>query len=944
MSLDGSSSDACLVEDRPTFRLHPSNRLANLSENSAGAAGHSVAQWILDLPAFDPSAAHRLTQALGAMPAIGAPFLGFRLLAELGRGGFARVYLAQQGDVADRRVVLKVAANQGGEAQTLGQLQHPHIVPIYSVHMDDPFQAVCMPFLGRTTFQDVLNEVHAGAVLPTTGSAFVRTIKKTTAATSAGEEPVALRTLNGLRYVEAVVWLCAQLTEGLAHAHERGIVHHDLKPANLLLTDAGQPMLLDFNAAHDTKGQQGAMIALIAGTLAYLAPEQLAAFEGTAAPIDARCDLYAFGIILFELLTGRYPFREQNLTPGAIGARVIEERRDVPRLRHLNPAVSPALEAIVRRCLEPDPGRRYQTARQLLADLQRQRDHRPLLHVSEPSRCERGRKWMRRHPRIVLLLLAGIISGILLTASSVVSLVRGRQLARLELQEQERLEFEQKRGQAVTALDKLQEDVKAVRFFLYTRTNEPEQLAAGITLGNRLLDDYGLLTNARWQESSLVQSLGADRQQEIAETMGEVLLLMARGLFLQQGGGTDQADRTQVLVRAQNMNELAARCDAANMTSPAWWRQRAALSSALGDPAQARDYTAAADRLPLRTARDYYWLASDQIAAGRLRDALPLLEKATHEEPQNFWAWFVLGNCHDRMGRDASAEACYSVCIALRPTFHWAYFNRGLTRLRQQRYPAAIVDFDKALALRPDLTDAYHDRALARKALGQFAQAEEDLTEAIQRGGPSRLYFLRARVREKRGNLQGAQHDLDEGLRRPPGDEKSWLTRGYFLLSRNPLAALADFDQALRLNPLSLDALQNKAHVLAEKLHRNEEALAVLDRSLELCPDSLQVRAGRGIVLARLGRREAALGDARKVLSRDAGAPGHYQVACIYALTSRQESADRFLALQHLSFALNAGYGLDLLESDPDLDPLRTDPEFRRLGEAANGKLNKTAP
>ena len=114
----------------------------------------------------DPFVAAWLAQALSTIHPVGGEFLGFQLLEELGSGAFARVYLSRQAELADRLVVLKIGPRLLGESQTLARLQHPQIVPIYSVHHTRDYQAVCMPFLGRTTFADILNALRALPTLP----------------------------------------------------------------------------------------------------------------------------------------------------------------------------------------------------------------------------------------------------------------------------------------------------------------------------------------------------------------------------------------------------------------------------------------------------------------------------------------------------------------------------------------------------------------------------------------------------------------------------------------------------------------------------------------------------------------------------------------------------------------------------------------------------------
>ena len=153
----------------------------------------------------------------------------------------------------------------------------------------------------------------------------------------------------------------------------------------------------------------------------------------------------------------------------------------------------------------------------------------------------------------------------------------------------------------------------------------------------------------------------------------------------------------------------------------------------------------------------------------------------------------------------------------------------------------------------------------------------------------------------------------------------------------------ADYELALKRNPRCIAALQNKANVLAEDLGRTEDAVAALDALLALRPTHVPAIAGRGVLHARLGHRERALADARDALPRDKKPFNTYQVAGIFALTSRQKPDDRRQALSLLEAALNQGFGLDLLDKDRDLDPIRDQPEFRRIVDAARARRTNKA-
>ncbi len=920
------------------------------------------AQFFVELHRSDPEAAHRLANAVIALPEVGTEFLGFRLLAELGQGAFGRVYLAQQGDLADRSVVLKLSPSIGEESRTLAQLQHTNIVPVYSVHRAGPLQAVCMPHFGSTTLAHLVKDIKDRESLPQSGRELVQTIvnRKSTlhehdthyagparpvveraarhepagAESAAGCDPVCvpgaagaeagtsinLAVLQGFSYVEAVLWIGSRLADGLAHAHERGIVHRDLKPANILLTDDGQPMLLDFNLAQDMKLHNRAALALVGGTLPFMAPEQIEAYRSETVLLDYRSDIYSLGVVLFELLTGQSPFPSPTGPIHEVLQQMVRDRRGpLPGVCCWNKAVTPAVESIIRHCLEPDLDRRYQNARQLKEDLDRHLEDLPLRHAPEPSLPERARKWRRRHPRLASTTTVAVVAGLLIAALVNVVLARGVRLAEVDARD---------------SLGRFLAGKKTAQYLVTARMDQPAQLDEGIQQGREVLDSFGIL-DGRWQDRPTFRRLSPANQDLMRRNAAELLLLVARGTTLHALNQGDLSARQEGIAQALELNRLAEGCLGSEHASRALWVQRAELTRRLGRDEEAKRLQARALATPLRTAADYYLVAVEHTAQGRFKEALPLLAQATEIDSQDYWAWLLRGVCHDRLSQSTQAIACYDTCIALAPESYWGYLNRGLTRLRKQEYQQASDDLERVLALCPDHVEACKNRALARQGLKQYAEAIRGLTRTLELDASlTHVYFLRAAARERAGDLWGAKKDREQGLRRQPANEMDWLARGYARMSVAPRAALDDFDQALKINPRSQAALQNKAHVLS-KLGRNEEAAKVLDKVVEHYPDFVLGRAGRGVLLARVGKREAAHKDALACLARDKQPLTCYQLAGIYALTSKTSRQDRKQAFRLLSLALLKGVGFDLLETDRDLDPIRQLPEFKRLVAAA---------
>jgi serine/threonine protein kinase len=353
-------------------------------------------------------------------PEAGQTIAGFHLVEELGRGAFARVFLAQERQLADRPVALKVARSGSREPQTLARLQHTHIVPVHSTRTDPAtgLHLLCMPYFGRVTLATLLAD--ADVKRARTGSELVEALdrlgtEKAPSGRSTGRVALARRS-----YALAIAWWGGRMAEALEHAHERGVLHRDVKPSNVLVTGDGMPMLLDFNLAREAVGDDPDTAAdTLGGTLDYMAPEHLEALaDGLARHVDARSDIYGLGVLLYESLLGKRPFTSPKGARSAAELLLLaadERRSGVPSLRASHPEVPPALEAVVRRCLAPDPDDRYATAGELAADLQAVADDRPLKYAREPL-PGRVVRWTRRNRR-ALAMAAPILVALAIVAA-----------------------------------------------------------------------------------------------------------------------------------------------------------------------------------------------------------------------------------------------------------------------------------------------------------------------------------------------------------------------------------------------------------------------------------------------------------------------------------------------------------------------------------------------
>jgi serine/threonine protein kinase len=720
-------------------------------------------------------------------PGAGEQIGEFQLVCELGQGARGRVWLATQSFLADRHVVLKLVPSDGQEHLSLARLQHTHIVPLYSIFEDRSrnLRALCMPFLGGASLDKILLALRAtprslNGEREVTGSAWLLALDSLSSASNGkvadqcmARGPVR-RVIGELSHTQTVCWLGACLADALAYAHDRGLVHLDIKPSNVLLTADGKPMLLDFHLAHEPIEAEGAPPGWLGGTPGYMSPEQEQAVFAVQSrqpvlhPLDGRSDIYSLATVLYEALAGDTPDRAP------------------PPLRSWTRQVSPGLADIIGRGLAREPGRRYQNAQAFAADLKRHLEDLPLLSVRNRSWTESWQKWRRRRPHALRLTSLALLGGAAIVTAAATTLWHVREhseQARLALQES-RLQISARQFEAAAqscrrglaaaqpfidgdlvaslnkqvriadqgqAMDDLHGLVCRLRY-LYGAADVPASTRSQIDYACRRLWKQRMRLVSRARDSGIVASL-----QPLEEDLADLAILWAdlRVRFALPH------ERTAVHEEAISLLDQAHELCPGNPVL-VWDRSRyrdaistVALSTSTNVCAARASGLGERELPQARTAWEHYALGRSLLRDGDMLRASQSFQHAVALEPTGLWPNFYEGLCAYDQGRYDDAALAFTVCLPAARDPSTCLYNRALALAALGKLPRARQDLDACLRCKEAWAAAWLERGKLDYRLKMYAEAERDFREALSRGvDPSQVQSWLGRLKPapRRGN------------------------------------------------------------------------------------------------------------------------------------------------------------------------------------------------
>ena len=827
---------------------------------------------------------------------------------EIGRGGMGRVFSAVDLRLGRKVAVKVLAPGVHGEeqlrrfeveARAAASLQQPNILDVFDVgvHAGEPY---------------IVSELLEGSTLRE-------------------------RLSTGALPANAALGYARQLAAGLAAAHANGVVHRDLKPENLFITRDERLKILDFGIAKllpsgppGVPPQASATgSGAIVGTTAYMSPEQV-----RGASVDHRSDVFSFGAILYEMLSGKPAFRRESAVETGY-AVLSSPAPDLPR------TVPQDLARIVARCLQKDPAARYEDAAALARELD---------GVGPMDGAARRWRTPRALPWAIAVIAAAVAFALYWPRSRPVAMAASRQLAVLpfrsvggglpqdafaaglsEILTNKLRQVEQFQGNlaVVSAAEVLKENVTSAR-------SAREAFGATIVLGGSvhwsdstalvaldLVETHNQLVLAA-RDVEVPKEQLANLQSALVQKAAEMLDLQiqpgarralggdstsaaaAYEFYLQGRGYLQRYDRIDNVENAVSMFGRAIAIDGSYALAHAGKAEALLrLFQINRDPqvvVRASASAARAVELNGELAPVHVTMGLVQLARGQNADAIASLQRALELEPKNGDALRELANAYEAAGRNADAEATYRRAIELRQNSWAAYKDLAVFLNQRGRLAEAATYFERVVDLTPDSYSGYNNLGGIYLRLRRGDDAERVLRRSLQLRPTAIAYAnLGALAYYVRHDYAEAAEMYRKATELNASDDRLW-------------GALAD---SYRWTP----GRQSDAPAAFRR------ALALADQQASVDPRDAQLRSRRALYHSALGEHAPAQ---QEIAQAEASAPGNGQILFRAAIVHEQ-AGRRAEALRALETALDAGFPVNEIVNAPPLRALRDDPSGAQL-------------
>lgn len=674
------------------------------------------------------------TRGASAGPAPGLKVPGYTIIRELGKGGMGVVYEALQTKL-NRRVALKLLPYSPGaaanvaitrfrrEATAAAKLHHTHIVPVYDFGQAGHAYYYAMELIEGCSLAEVILQFSDQNAQRATQARLAQLISKVTTTvqssdaapshehtgtwdaasmTSTVSTPAAHRHAY---YRQVATWI-ADAADALHYAHNQGIIHRDVKPANLMLAVDGRIMILDFGLAKSTTDLSMTATGALLGTLRYMSPEQAKAKHKK---VDHRSDIYSLGATLYELLTFQPAvpgFEQHEALSNIINEEPIpprKVRRDVPR----------ELEIICLKTLEKEPNARYATARDFAEDLRRYTFDMPIA-ARPPGSLERSIKYARRHKVLTISVCATLLLSIAVTSAVAFQRRAARHRIVALREEVDRLDQE---GVYLVDHEHWEEAAEKFAAALHIDPDNDSVLYNFARLRKDQFNDQGLPELVDQANSLIDRAISARPDDPYAWNL--------KGIILKKADRLDEAEAAY-----RQAVQLDDRFAAA-------WGNVGVIQALQGRLEEAEQTLARAvsiiDVEPIYVVQAWQNLGAVRLELGK-PEALQPLNQARKIKRDDFRTWLCLARVYLEIEplRDPDmAENCARVAVALDDDNPWAHSILACALLRNGDIDKAIKAADLSLELGGDPAFNHLILSVASARLGDPQRAKRHFTQAL---------------------------------------------------------------------------------------------------------------------------------------------------------------------------------------------------------------------